>query len=118
VGSNPTGPAKTNRFQQKQPARGCFISWSLGGPTAGEQIDELKRRVEEQAKALGSLASNPEGSDRLEELMRRVEKPCEALGTLTIGAGEEGAEFVLNWSASFWAPPSPCMHLGKNIAKV
>ncbi|MEM2954273.1 MAG: integrase [Candidatus Bathyarchaeia archaeon] len=59
-------------------------------------MEELKRRVEEQARAFASLASSLEGGDRLRELMARVEKPCEALSSLASG-GEEGVEFVLSW---------------------
>ncbi|MEM2953770.1 MAG: hypothetical protein QXM52_01965 [Candidatus Bathyarchaeia archaeon] len=51
---------------------------------AGDRIKQLKRRVEEQARALGSLASSMEGEDRLGELVRRVEKPCEALSSLAV----------------------------------
>lgn len=60
------------------------------------KIGELKRRVDEQCKTLGSLASSIEGENRLGELMRRVEKPCEALSSLAAGVGE-GVGFVLSW---------------------
>ncbi|MEM3628910.1 MAG: integrase [Candidatus Bathyarchaeia archaeon] len=60
-----------------------------------DTIDELKRRVDEQCRALGSLASSFEGEDRLGELVRRVEKPCEALSSLAAGFSFEG--FVLSW---------------------
>ncbi|MEM2995755.1 MAG: hypothetical protein QXI91_07095, partial [Candidatus Bathyarchaeia archaeon] len=63
---------------------------------AGDRIKQLKRRVEEQARALGSLASSIEGEDRLGELVRRVEKPCEALSSLAAG-GVSFEGFVLSW---------------------
>ena len=53
---------------------------------AGDRIEQLKRRVEEQARALDSLASSFEVDNRLGELMRRVEKPFEALGGWASGA--------------------------------
>jgi intergrase/recombinase len=62
-----------------------------------DKISELKKRVDEQCKALGSLASSIEGEDKLGDLMRRVEKPCEALSSLTV-AGVSGEGFVLSWS--------------------
>jgi hypothetical protein len=40
-----------------------------------DKIGELKKRVEEQCKALGSLASSIEGENRLGNLMKRVEGP-------------------------------------------
>ncbi|MEM3596532.1 MAG: integrase [Candidatus Bathyarchaeia archaeon] len=63
---------------------------------AGDSIEQLKRRVEVQARALGSLASSIEGEDRLGELVRRVEKPCEALSSLAAG-GVSFEGFVLSW---------------------
>jgi hypothetical protein len=39
---------------------------------ASEKIGELKKRVEEQCKALGSLASSIEGEDRLGQLLKRL----------------------------------------------
>ncbi|MEM3875416.1 MAG: integrase [Candidatus Bathyarchaeia archaeon] len=63
---------------------------------AGYSIEQLKRRVEEQARALGSLASSMEGEVRLGELVRRVEKPCEALSSLAAG-GVSFEGFVLSW---------------------
>jgi len=62
---------------------------------AEEKISELKRRVEEQRKALGSLAESLEGEDRLGDLVKRVEKPCEALSLLA--GGVAGESFVLSW---------------------
>ncbi len=59
-------------------------------------IEELKRRVDEQCKALNSLASSLEGGDRLGELMKRVEKPCEALSSLA-GVEVLGGGFALSW---------------------
>ncbi len=64
---------------------------------AEEVIDRLKKRVEKECKALGSLASSFEGGDRLEELRRRVEAPCEALSVLAFGGGEVGEGFALSW---------------------
>jgi hypothetical protein len=58
---------------------------------ASEKIGELKRRVEEQCKALGSLASSIEGENRLGNLMKRVEGPCQALSSLAaVGVSGEG----------------------------
>ncbi|MCL6579900.1 MAG: dihydrodipicolinate synthase family protein, partial [Candidatus Bathyarchaeota archaeon] len=62
-----------------------------------DKISELKKRVEEQCRALNSLASSIEGEDRLGDLMKRVEKPCEALSSLAV-AGVSGEGFVLSWS--------------------
>jgi intergrase/recombinase len=65
---------------------------------ASEKIGELKKRVEEQCKALGSLASSIEGEDRLGQLFKRVEGQCEALSSLTAGGVSVGGEgFVLSW---------------------
>ncbi|MEM3875212.1 MAG: integrase [Candidatus Bathyarchaeia archaeon] len=79
---------------------------------AGEslkRLEELKKRLEEQARALDSLASSVEGGGGgLGELMRRVEKPCEALGGLAseasvseslsgVGVRVEKPKFVLVW---------------------
>ncbi|MBS7636847.1 hypothetical protein KEJ37_05895 [Candidatus Bathyarchaeota archaeon] len=61
-----------------------------------DTIEELKRRVDEQCKALNSLASSLEGENRLGELMKRVEKPCEALTSLAANMGES-VSFVLSW---------------------
>jgi len=67
-------------------------------PMAEERIDELKKRVEEQRKALKGLAESLEDEDRLEQLMRRVEQPCEALSGLAAQVGRgEGEGFVLSW---------------------
>jgi len=60
-------------------------------PMAGDHIDELKKRVEEQCRALGSLAESLEGEDRLGQLLRRVEGQCETLSSLA------GGGFVLSW---------------------
>jgi hypothetical protein len=55
------------------------------------KISELKRRVEEQCRALGSLASSIEGENRLGNLMKRVEGPCQALSSLAaVGVSGEG----------------------------
>ncbi|MEM3697506.1 MAG: integrase [Candidatus Bathyarchaeia archaeon] len=62
-----------------------------------DTISELKKRVDEQCRALGSLASSMEGEDRLGDLMKRVEKPCETLSSLA-SAGVSGEGFVLSWS--------------------
>jgi hypothetical protein len=59
---------------------------------AGERIEELRRRVEEQCRTLGSLAENLEGEDGLGQLLRRVGEQCEALSSLSFGGG-----FVLSW---------------------
>jgi hypothetical protein len=40
---------------------------------AGERIKELKKRVEEQCRTLGSLASSIEGEDRFGQLLKQVE---------------------------------------------
>jgi intergrase/recombinase len=63
---------------------------------AGDKISELKKRVDEQCKALGSLASSIEGEDRLGQLFKRVEGRCEALSSLIAG-GVSGEGFVLSW---------------------
>jgi hypothetical protein len=39
---------------------------------AGERIEELRRRVEEQCRTLGSLAGSLEGEDRFGQLLRRL----------------------------------------------
>ncbi|MCS7124863.1 MAG: integrase [Candidatus Bathyarchaeota archaeon] len=107
MGSNPTGPAKNELLSAKTAFIGLLYELAFGtvlgrsqawwedGPMAGEQIDELKRRVEEQAKALGYLASSLEKEDVLGQLIKRVEKPCEALSSLA--AGVAGGSFVLSW---------------------
>jgi intergrase/recombinase len=62
---------------------------------AGDKISELKKRVEEQCRALGSIAESLEGENRFGQLLRRVEGQCEALSSL---AGDfSGGEFVLSW---------------------
>ncbi|MGB9740383.1 MAG: hypothetical protein ACP5IM_00355 [Candidatus Bathyarchaeia archaeon] len=38
-----------------------------------DTIKELKKRIEEQCKALGSLASSLEGENRLGDLVKRVD---------------------------------------------
>jgi len=63
---------------------------------AGDKISELKKRVNEQCKALGSLASSIEGEDRLGQLFKRVEGRCEALSSFAAG-GVSGEGFVLSW---------------------
>jgi len=63
---------------------------------AGDKISELKRRVDEQCKALNSLASSIEGEDRLGQLFKRVEGRCEALSSLASG-DVSGGVFVLSW---------------------
>jgi intergrase/recombinase len=65
---------------------------------ASEKIGELKKRVEEQCRALGSLASSIEGEDKLGQLFKRVEGRCEALSSLVGGGVSVGGEgFVLSW---------------------
>ena len=64
---------------------------------AEEKISELKKRVEVQRKALGSLAESLEEEDSLKDLRERVEKPCEALRFLAVGGGAD-ERFVLSWS--------------------
>jgi len=66
-------------------------------PMSKDKISELKKRVDEQCRALDSLASTIEGENRLGDLMKRVEKPCEALSSLA-AAGVSGEGFVLSWS--------------------
>jgi len=68
-------------------------------PMAGERIEELKRRVDEQREALKSLAESLEGEDKFGQLLRRVEGHCEALSSLAAGGGvpAEGEGFVLSW---------------------
>jgi len=62
---------------------------------AGDKISELKKRVEEQCRTLGSLAGSLEGENRFGQLLRRVEGQCEALSSL---AGDfSGGGFVLSW---------------------
>jgi len=51
-----------------------------------DKIGELKKRVEEQCRTLGSLASSMEGEDRLGQLLKRVERQCETLSSLTLVA--------------------------------
>ncbi|KPV61951.1 MAG: hypothetical protein AOA65_2119 [Candidatus Bathyarchaeota archaeon BA1] len=66
-------------------------------PTPRDRIDELRKRVDEQCKALDSLAASIEGEgNKLDDLMRRVGGQCETLSSLT--AGVEGESFVLSWS--------------------
>jgi intergrase/recombinase len=62
----------------------------------GDKIGELKKRVEEQCKALGSLALSIEGEDKLGQLFMRVEGQCETLSSL-VGGGVSGEGFVLSW---------------------
>jgi hypothetical protein len=64
---------------------------------AGDKISELKKRVDEQCRALGYLASSMEGEDRLGQLFKRVEGQCEALSSLAAGGGVSGEGFVLSW---------------------
>jgi intergrase/recombinase len=64
---------------------------------AGDKISELKKRVDEQCRALGSLASSIEGEDRLGQLFKRVEGRCEALSSFAAGGGVSGEGFVLIW---------------------
>jgi intergrase/recombinase len=63
---------------------------------AGDKISELKKRVDEQCKALGSLASSIEGEDGLGQLFKRVEGRCEALSSLAAG-DVSGEGIVLSW---------------------
>ena len=60
------------------------------------KIGELKRRVDEQCRTLGSLVSSIEGEDRLGQLLKRVEGRCEALSSLA-GGGVSDEGFVLSW---------------------
>jgi hypothetical protein len=59
-------------------------------------ISELKKRVNEQCRILGSLAESLEGEDRLRQLLKRVEGQCEALSSLASGS-VIGGGFVLIW---------------------
>jgi hypothetical protein len=62
------------------------------------RISELKKRVNEQCRILGSLAESLEGGNRLRQLLRRVEGHCEALSSLASGGVPvEGEGFVLSW---------------------
>jgi len=63
--------------------------------TQDSKIDELKRRVDEQCRALASLASSMEGENRFEDVIQRVESSCKALSSLAAGVSGEG--FVLSW---------------------
>jgi intergrase/recombinase len=63
---------------------------------AGDKISELKKRADEQCKALNSLASSIEGENRLGQLFKRVEGRCEALSSLAAG-DVSGEGFVLSW---------------------
>ena len=106
-GSNPGGPAKNKTLSAKAAFYGLLYSLACGTvlgpsqihgedrPMAGDRINELKKRVEEQGRALGSLASSIEGEDRLGRLLKRVEGQCEALSSLAGGVSDEG--FVLSW---------------------
>jgi len=111
LGSNPSGPAKNIPLSAKAAFYGLFCSLACGtvlGPSqihggdrpmhnASEgKIGELKRRVDEQCRALGSLASSIEGGDVLGQLLKRVEGRCEALSSLA-GGGVSGEGFVLSW---------------------
>jgi hypothetical protein len=60
------------------------------------RISELKKRVNEQCRILGSLAESLEGEDRLRQLIKRVEGHCEALSSLASGS-VIGGGFVLSW---------------------
>jgi hypothetical protein len=64
-----------------------------------DKIGELKKRVEEQGKALKSLAESVEGEDRLAQLMSRVEGYCEALTSLTSGILMEASTGLLDTQA-------------------
>ena len=108
MGSNPTGPASGTPLSAKA---ACFellyqlacgtvlgpsqIHWE-NRPMAEEKIDELKRRVEKQRKALASLASSVEGENALRGLRERVEGSCKAFSSLAAGLGGGGG-FVLSW---------------------
>jgi len=61
------------------------------------RISELKKRVNEQCRILGSLAESLEGEDRLRQLIKRVEGQCEALSSLAGGSDFSGEGFVLSW---------------------
>jgi len=60
------------------------------------RISELKKRVNEQCRILGSLAESLEGGNRLRQLLRHVEGQCDALSSLASG-GVIGGGFVLSW---------------------
>jgi hypothetical protein len=62
------------------------------------RISELKKRVNEQCRILGSLAESLEAEDRLRQLIKRVEGHCEALSSLASGSGGViGGGFILSW---------------------
>ncbi|MGC9095053.1 MAG: integrase [Candidatus Bathyarchaeia archaeon] len=60
-----------------------------------DRIGELKKRVEDQCRALGSLALSMDDEDKLGQLMGRVEASCEALRSIA-GVGR-GGSYVLSW---------------------
>jgi intergrase/recombinase len=63
---------------------------------AEDLIEKLKRRVDEQRRVLGSLASSLDEEGRLDGLMRRVDGQCRILESLASGDISSGG-FVLNW---------------------
>ena len=110
VGSNPTGPAIKMPLSAKAALYGLICSLAYGTvpgpsqirggdrPMAGERIEELKRRVDEQRETLKSLAESFEGEDKFGQLLRRVEGQCDALSSLASGGVPvEDEGFVLSW---------------------
>ncbi|MBC7131179.1 hypothetical protein H5T51_08235 [Candidatus Bathyarchaeota archaeon] len=111
MGSNPTGPAIKTSLSVKAAFLGLLYElafgtvlgrsqpWMEDGPVAGEHIDELKRRVEEQAKALDLLARRLDEETALNHIASRVEESHNALNRLAKSFSEDGlAGYVLNWS--------------------
>jgi len=68
----------------------------LVGQPYGRRSQRLKRRVDEQRRVLGSLASSLDEEGRLDGLMRRVDGQCRVLESLASGDISSGG-FVLNW---------------------
>jgi len=73
---------------------GCFARVSLGlswdSPMAEDLLESLKRRVDEQRRVLGSLASSLDEESRLDGLMRRVDDQCRVLESLASGGFSSG----------------------------
>jgi hypothetical protein len=53
-------------------------------------LESLKRRVDEQWRVLGSLASSLDEEGRLDGLMRRVDDQCRVLESLASGGFSSG----------------------------